>query len=104
MTTFLTRTPVACTAVLCINDLPRRYRLDVEELMYRLIPSTSELEIPGCDPLDATWCTRWERSGPGLVATRQVITGLDVELAEFGEALAQLQHQVGFESDLTLVD
>ncbi|MEJ5998509.1 hypothetical protein [Corynebacterium sp. H130] len=104
MTTFLTHTPVACTAVLRISRLPRRLRPVVEELMYRLIPSDSELEIPGADPLGTAWCTRWERSGVGTVETRQVLTGLPDELAEFATSLGELCAQYDCEAELRLVD
>ncbi|QGU01636.1 hypothetical protein CKALI_03775 [Corynebacterium kalinowskii] len=106
MTTFINLAPVACTAVLRIDDLPRRLRPVVEELMYAYIPSASELEIPGIDPLEATWFTRWERSADvaGAVSTRQVITGLDSELADFGAALDKLRATTGFSAELRLVD
>lgn len=104
MTTFVSSAPVACTAVLSIDDLPRRLRPVVEELMYILIPSASELEIPGDDPLTAAWFTRWERTPSGTLSARQVITGLADELADFTAALSALRSRHGFEAELRLVD
>lgn len=106
MTTFVSSAPVACTAVLSVDALPRTLRPAVEELMYRHIPSVSELEIPGIDPLEATWFTRWERSPamPGTLCTRQVLTGLNDELSAFSAALDALRRTHSFDAELRLVD
>lgn len=105
MTTFVTHAPVACTAVLLIDAMPRKLRPDVEELMVRCIPSAPELEIPGIDPLEATWCTRWERSIlPGTIGTRQVITGTAEELELFMRELTQLRQRYEFDVSMRLVD
>ncbi|MEJ5928917.1 hypothetical protein WG915_09875 [Corynebacterium sp. H128] len=106
MTTFMTREAVACTAVLAIDELPRRLRPVVEELMVDCIPSPPGLDIPGADPLTVDWFTRWERSAssPAKVGTRQVITGHSHEIEDLGTALEQLRQTWGFELRLSIVD
>lgn len=106
MTTFLQSAPVACTAVLSIDGLPRSLRLAVEELMVRCIPSPSELVVPGIDPMDACWFTKWERSGhnPRLLSARQVLTGTPEELECFVRELSALAVARGFQASLRVVD
>lgn len=103
MTTFVTAAPAVCTAVLSISAMPVALRPAVEECMYRCIPSSPELEIPGIDPLDANWFTRWQRCTEGL-STRQVLTGYVSELEEFSRQMGELSCIFGFKYRLQLVD
>ncbi|AZA11858.1 hypothetical protein CGERO_07795 [Corynebacterium gerontici] len=68
-------------AILHIDDLPTYLRADVEKQLDATLKSEPMAALPGTDPLDITWCTRWERAGHRLVRCRQPLNGLEGEFA-----------------------
>lgn len=66
-------------AILHIYDLPAALRADVEKQLDAALQSQPMDALPGTDPLDITWCTRWERAGHRLVRCRQPLNGLEEE-------------------------
>ena len=87
-------------AVLHVSGMPRACRPRVEQAMLDVI--TSE---PGADVLDATWCTRWQRSGvaAGAVDCRQVLSGTDEELDIFSGVMSLMAGEHGFQAYVELV-
>ena len=59
----------------------------------------------GADVLDATWCTRWQRSGvaAGAVDCRQVLSGTDEELDIFSGVMSLMAGEYGFQAYVELV-
>ena len=106
---------LAGCVVLHIEGMPRRLRPVIEQLMVSHLPTPATLTIPGEDPLEANWCTRWYRCAvdnilflPGVsddaatgVGCRQVLSGEPAELAALGEAVMDLAHRYGFSARLS---
>lgn len=101
-------------AVLEISGMPTALRAVIEDIMVECIATQSCLEIPGADPLEAHWCTRWRRdvvSDAALVAgagelgsagcsvgvgCREVLTGTPAEIAALAERVGALADRYGF--------
>jgi len=92
-------------AVLHVNGMPRAYRPRVEQAMLDVITSEPMSAAPGADVLDATWCTRWQRSGvtAGAVDCRQVLSGTDEELDIFSGVMSLMAGEHGFQAYVELV-
>lgn len=88
------------TAVLTIRNLPRQLRPTIESAMVVCIPSPSELDFSGQDPLTADWCTSWRRSPDNrrTVECREMITGTDRELGYLRAVLSGLAEEHDFEA------
>lgn len=94
--------------------MPTALRPVIEDIMVECIATQSCLEIPGADPLEAHWCTRWHRdvvSDAALVAgagelrsaggsvgvgCREVLTGTPAEIAALAERVGALADRYGF--------
>ncbi|MCZ9308229.1 hypothetical protein ACUY3K_05910 [Corynebacterium uberis] len=81
--------PGARMAVLCISGLPNGARRDVESLMLDYLDEQCQWVLPGADPLEASWCTRWRREGRETVGCRQIICAPSEQLARFAQALRE---------------
>lgn len=104
------------SGVLKISGMPRSLRPAIERAMDRCIHTESEFIIPGDDPLNAQWCTRWYRDeisfaalarGEGQqtkggvgIGCHQVLTGTQAELDALDTTVRYLAQRHGFTAAL----
>ena len=78
--TLTPRTPNLVWGIIDISDMPKRFRLDVEQLFVEYLPSPAPSEdtrdYAAIDALSAEWFTQWRRSrsNPGTVSCRQTLS------------------------------
>ena len=64
--TLTPRTPNLVWGIIDISDMPKRFRLDVEQLFVEYLPSPAPSEdtrdYAAIDALSAEWFTQWRRS------------------------------------------
>ncbi|GAA1475188.1 hypothetical protein P4N68_08920 [Corynebacterium felinum] len=91
-------------AFLCVNGMPCGFRMTVEETMVKTLKSEPCAVSTSTDFLDIASCTKWERSTVrGRVDCRQLLSGTEDELAQFGRELDALAQTHGFSASLELV-
>lgn len=105
------------SGILTIEAMPSRLRPVVEQLMVDCLRTESTWVVPGDDPLNAQWCTRWHKDWPGEdlaslaagtarlpagIGCRQVLTGTHSELEQLSRALAQLAENYCFSARVTM--
>lgn len=100
--TLTPRTPNLVWGIIDISDMPKRFRLDVEQLFVEYLPSPAPSEdtrdYAAIDALSAEWFTQWRRSrsNPGTVSCRQTLSAQPAELEELEHALAKFAYEQGF--------
>ncbi|QCB28902.1 hypothetical protein [Corynebacterium endometrii] len=95
--------------VLEVSGMPTFVRPRIERAMVDCLVSESYLSIPGADPLEASWCTRWRRDAVstralalgvggqrGGLSCREVLTGTPGEIEALRERVAALAERYGF--------
>ncbi|WPF65524.1 MULTISPECIES: hypothetical protein [unclassified Corynebacterium] len=109
MTTLLLDPPVeslaegsteVCYGVLAIEGMPRALRPRVEALMVECLRSQPLAALPGTDPLEAHWYTRWHHDAWGALCCREPLTATREEFACFERALAVLAQAEGFDASV----
>lgn len=92
-------------AVMHVQGMPRVCRARVEQAMVDVLTSEPMCTTPGVDVLEASWYTKWQRSGAkvGAVDCRQVLSGTGRELNAFEDVLGMMAGEHGFEARLELV-
>ena len=100
--------PSLVQGVITISEMPKRFRLDVEQLFVEYLPSPAPSEdyrdFAAIDALsvDAEWFTQWRRNrnNPGTVSCRQTLSADPVELDALEDALVKFAVEQGFRASV----